>query len=136
MLKNYLFRWRGSPWLRTVLLLALPFLDLAFNTDEPSQPNSPPKSKITFASRTLANLVLISLKTEIKKLRVTQETMQANSGASIMHVNHRLELLDRMLSLLERQQTLPFDMDTSPPVREILLKKIVTESDNIKIPST
>lgn len=136
MLKNYLFRWRGSPWRRTVLLLALPFLDLAFNSDEPTPSNSPPKSKITFASKTLANLVLLSLKTEIKKLRATQETIQANSGASIMHVNHRLELLDRMLSLLARQQTLPFDMDTSPPVREVLLKKIVAEPDNIKVPST
>ena len=136
MLKNYLFRWRGSPWLRTMLLFALPFFDLAFNTDEPTPPNSPPKSKITCASKTLANLVLLSLKTEIKKLRVTQETMQANSGASIMHVNHRLELLDRMLSLLERQQTLQADLDTSPPVREILLRKIVAEPDNIKMPST
>lgn len=136
MLKNYLFRWRGSPWLRTVLLLALPFLDLALNIDEPSQTNSPPKSKITFASKTLANLVLVSLKTEIKKLRLTQETMQANSGASIMHVNHRLELLDRMLSLLERQPSLQADLDTSPPVREILLKKIVAEPDHVKMPAT
>lgn len=127
MIRKLLFRWRGSPWLRTMLLFALPFLDLAFNTDEPSRPNTPPKSTITFVSKTMANLVLVSLKTEIKKLRGTQDEMQANSGASIMHVNHRLELLDRMLSLLERQQPLQAGLDTSPQAREVLLKKIFEE---------
>jgi len=135
MFKKQWFRWRGSPWLRTMLFLALPFVELACTADEPPQPNTPRKSPLPFVSQAMANLVLISLKTEIKKLRATQDVMQANSGASIMHVNQRLELLDRMLSLLERQQPPQADLDTSPPVRDLLLKKVVAEPDHVKMQS-
>jgi len=81
----------------------------------------------------MANPVLVSLKSEIKKLCAAQDNMQASSGASIMHVHQRLELLDRMLSLMERQQLLQAGLDTSPQARAILLKKIEEKPASIAV---
>jgi hypothetical protein len=54
-------------------------------------------------SSPFANRLRISLETELKNLQASQQSARADAGAAITLMAQRMELLDRMFSLLEKK---------------------------------
>jgi len=63
----------------------------------------PKRNSMKIASSPFANVILISLETELRKLRASQQAVRVDSGAAVTLMTQRMELLDRMFDLLEKK---------------------------------
>ena len=53
-----------------------------------------------------ANILRISLETELRNLQASQQSVRVDSGATMTLMTQRMELLDRLVSLMEQKTIL------------------------------
>lgn len=114
----------GSRMFRTLILFTLWFIAVKTPDEDRLHHHSPTQPFMKIETSPLANVFLVSLETELRKLRAAEQNTRIEAGAATTLMAQRLELLDRMFDLMEKKALFAGAPNGAAPAAENLSEAI------------
>jgi len=114
----------GSRIFHPLRLFKLWFAAVKTQAEDRFHHHSPTQPSMRIESSPLANVFLVALETELRKLSASQQAVRADSGAAATLMAQRLELLDRMFDLMEKKAIFADRRDRAATEPESLSKEV------------